>query len=82
MQETKEIHSHQVMEMMLDTERLFTKESLKASILQKFGQDARFCACSASNMDAEGIIAFLESQGKFIDANTGFTTDHSLIFDK
>lgn len=76
---TESIHGHEVMKMMLEMGEQFTTASLKTAIDEKFGTDARFHTCSAQNLDATALIAFLESKGKFIPKETGFNTDESLI---
>ncbi len=79
------IHGHEVMEMMMASEKGFTKSSLKKAIYQKFGEAARFHTCSAENMTADELIEFLEAREKFVDAGEdaeqGFTTDPSKICD-
>lgn len=71
---TKSIHGHEVMQMMLSSEQSYTKESLCAAIVAKYGQDSRFHTCSAENMSAEQLVDFLQSRGKFVGAQSGFTT--------
>lgn len=41
---------------------------------ERFGAEARFHTCSASEMDAEALIDFLAARGKFIDSAEGFQT--------
>lgn len=68
------IHGHQVMEMMLESEQGFTRESLKAAMAERFGADARFYTCRAQDMDADGLIDFLAARGKFVEQGEGFNT--------
>ena len=68
------IHGHDVMHLMLELGGPFTRESLKEAIDARFGSDARFHTCSASEMDAEALIAFLAQRGKFIESDEGFQT--------
>jgi probable metal-binding protein len=75
----QKIHGHEVMHMMVETNVGFTRESLKTAIHSKFGQDSRFYTCSAENMDADQLISFLESKGKFHPVEGGFTTEPSKI---
>ena len=70
----KKIHAHEVMHMMLETDGGFSRESLAETITERFGTDARFHACSASGMDARGVVDFLESRGKFVARDGGFNT--------
>ncbi|MGL5128362.1 MAG: YecH family metal-binding protein [Aeromonas popoffii] len=71
---TKSVHGHEVMEMMLAQGGQFTRTSLREAIDARFGTDARFHTCSASEMDAEALIAFLARRGKFIASEQGFQT--------
>ncbi len=52
----------------------FTRASLKQAMAERFGAEARFHTCSASEMDAEALIDLLAARGKFIDSAEGFQT--------
>ena len=78
-QNAKRIHGHQVMRMMIDAGCIFTDESLRAMIIDAFGEDTRFYTCSADAMTVDELIAFLCSRGKFMQKNSGFTTSPSHI---
>ena len=69
-----DIHAHEVMHMMLETDGGFSRESLARAIIERFGADARFHSCSASGMDAKAVVGFLESRGKFVARGEGFNT--------
>ena len=69
-----QIHGHEVMKMMIDDGVEYTPETLAAAIIRKFGEGARFHTCSASNMTADEIVAFLDAKGKFVEKGAGFTT--------
>ena len=71
---SQSIHGHEVMEMMLEEGGHFTRASLKEAIEARFGADARFHTCSASEMDVEVLIDFLAKRGKFIESAQGFQT--------
>lgn len=73
------IHGHEVMQFMLDQGDAFTRESLQAAIVGRFGADARFHTCSAKGMDAAALIDFLAARGKFVDTGTGFNTQADKI---
>ena len=68
------IHGHEVLNMMLESETAFTTESLVAAIADRFGADSRFHTCSAEDMTAHDLVAFLAERGKFVAADAGFTT--------
>ncbi len=65
---SQSVHGHEVMEMMLAQGGQFTPASLKQAMAERFGAEARFHTCSASEMDAEALIDFLAARGKFIDS--------------
>jgi len=81
-----EIHAHEVMRMMLETDAGYSRESLARAIAGRFGEDARFYACSLRGMDVSEVINFLEVRGKFIARADGFNTapdrictDHGMV---
>ncbi len=74
-----QIHGHEVMKMMITSNRTFDKPSLREAIIEHFGEDARFYTCSQQNMTAENLIEFLEQRGKFVDKGSGFNTDADKI---
>lgn len=71
---SESIHGHEVMELMLSLGRAIKKEELKQLMADKFGADARFHTCSASEMDADALIQFLDKKGKFIASDEGIQT--------
>jgi probable metal-binding protein len=75
----KTIHGHDVMEMMLASGKTYTKKLLIADILGRFGSDARFYTCSAENMTAEELVAFLEARGKLLPREGGFQTSTDVM---
>ena len=62
-----QIHGHEVMRMMLENRSMYSRESLRTEIIQRFGKDTRFFTCSASNMSADELIDFLASRNKFVE---------------
>ncbi|EDT9166141.1 YecH family protein, partial [Salmonella enterica subsp. salamae] len=50
-----------------------------AAIKARFGEQARFHTCSASDMTAAELVAFLAAKGKFIAVDGGFSTHESKI---
>jgi probable metal-binding protein len=75
----EQIHGHEVMEMMLQSGKLYTRDSLLKDIVTKFGPDSRFHTCSAKNLTPEGIIDFLQAKGKFVPCEEGFQTSVDLM---
>ncbi len=68
----EQIHGHQVVQMMLNSSKGYTRESLLNDIVQTFGADARFYTCSAEDLTPAGLIDFLEAKGKFVSCDDGF----------
>jgi len=77
----KSLHGHEVMQMMLESDKDYTKESLVKDIKKKFGENTVFYTCSAENMNSEEIVEFLEMKGKFVSSDKGFKTDKEKICD-
>lgn len=74
------IHGHEVLEMMIASEQPYSTASLIEAITQRFGHDARFHTCSAQDLTAAGLVAFLADKGKFIPVeDNSFTTSASKI---
>ena len=76
---SERVHGHEVMEMMVESGTVYTRESLRAAIVERFGPDTRFYTCSADGMTPDDLITFLEARGKFVPAPDGFTTDESKL---
>lgn len=72
---TPSVHGHEVMDAMLASGRLFTRDSLVAFVVERFGLGARFHTCSASDMTAADLIEFLAARGKFVGTEEGFTVN-------
>ena len=73
------IHGHEVLQMMLASGEQYTTDSLAAAISARFGADARFHTCSAQNLSAAELVAFLQKKGKFVAEESGFNTRESKI---
>jgi len=73
------IHGHDVLTMMIESGEQYTEASLIAAITARFGDEARFHTCSASEMTAAQLVAFLAARGKFIPLEAGFSTHESKI---
>ena len=73
------IHGHDVLNMMIESGEQYTEQSLVQAIDSRFGNNVRFHTCSAENMTAAELAAFLAARGKFIPADEGFSTHVSKI---
>lgn len=67
-----EIHAHDVLDLMSQSGRQFTRASLIALIGERYGPDARFHTCSAAGMTATELVEFLARRGKFAGTEEGF----------
>jgi probable metal-binding protein len=76
---TMDIHAHEVMHMMLERSEGFSRASLARAIVERFGETATFCSCSASGMDVDAVIDFLDRRGKFVPHANGFATTRDRI---
>lgn len=70
----QDIHAHEILHMM-EGNSYATKADLHNAIVEKFGNDVVFHTCSAKGLGIDEIILFLESKGKFKEAQDGFTMD-------
>ena len=70
-----ERHGHDVIEMMLESGKTYSRESLKQEIIDTFGIATTFYTCSSSGMTPDQLIDFLDARGKFKG------TDDAFIFD-
>ena len=73
------IHGHEVLNMMIESGENYSSASLEAAIKARFGEQARFHTCSASDMTAGELVAFMAAKGKFIARDDGFSTHESKI---
>lgn len=74
-----ERHAHEVMQMMMELDEDFSRDSLAQAINARFGVGARFYSCSAEGMNVHEVIDFLESRGKFVARVDGFNTAQDKI---
>ncbi|MBL5882886.1 YecH family metal-binding protein [Lelliottia aquatilis] len=73
------IHGHDVLNMMIESGEQYSEQSLVQAIDSRFGSHARFHTCSAENMTAAELVAFLAARGKFVPLEEGFSTHESKI---
>ena len=74
-EQAESIHAHEVMEMMIASGERYSRDTLVASIAERFGEGAVFHACCAEGMASAELIDFLWSKGKLSG------TQESFIFD-
>ncbi|MFK3704956.1 YecH family metal-binding protein [Klebsiella sp. NPDC088457] len=73
------IHGHEVLQMMIASGEPYTTASLESAIIARFGAAARFHTCSAEDLTAAQLVAFLQEKGKFIAGEGGFNTSERKI---
>ena len=73
------VHGHDVLTMMIDSGEQYTEQSLVAAIIARFGEETHFHTCSAADLTAVQLVAFLAAKGKFIPQEAGFSTHESKI---
>lgn len=73
--QSKSHHAHEVMEMMITSNRRFSRETLTAAIEERFGEAASFNACCAEGMTAGELIDFLWQRGKLSGTQESFVFD-------
>jgi len=77
----KNIHGHDVLAMMLRSNRGYTREQLRQAIDSVFGTSSRFDACVAQGMTAEELIDFLVARNKFRTEADGWHVNEGEICD-
>jgi probable metal-binding protein len=77
--ENNEVHVHEIIQMMMDSGVNYTRETLRAAIIERFGPDARFATCGSGGLTVEECIDFLIARGKFVDSASGFTAPNDLL---
>jgi probable metal-binding protein len=70
----EQIHGHEIVQMILQSGKAYTRASLLTDINAQFGPTSRFFTCSAENITPEGNIDFLQARGKFLPCSEGFQT--------
>ena len=71
---TEEVHGHEVMHMMLEQPKGFSRDSLIDAIHQRFGADTKFYTCSAEHLSAAELVDYLEGKNKFSGPEDNFIT--------
>lgn len=78
---TESIHGHEVMRKMIESGETYIRDTLRTAINNWFGETARFHTCSAENMTADELIAFLAERHKFYSEDSGFRVNEDEICD-
>jgi probable metal-binding protein len=75
----EQMHAHEVLHMMEGNS--YSEKTLREAIINKFGEQQHFYACSAEDMDVDELIVFLKRKGKFMPSDDGFTVDITKVCD-
>ena len=62
----EQLHAHEVLHMMEGNS--YTEASLRAAIVEKFGEHQRFYTCSADNMEVDELMVPLDSRKRRMKA--------------
>lgn len=69
------VHGHEVIAMIRETPEVYTRESLAAAVVARFGAATRFFTCSAQDLTAEQLVDFLAERRKFVPQGESFAVD-------
>ncbi len=61
---TTQIHGSAIRQMVNESTETFSRDSLVAAIIERFGEETHFHSCAAKNMTADELISFFEDNGK------------------
>jgi probable metal-binding protein len=73
------IHGHDVIQMIQQADRVFSRVELVTTIEREFGSSARFHTCSAADLTADGLIDFLFARGKLFGDDNALSLDASKV---
>jgi probable metal-binding protein len=65
------IHGHEVIHLIRDAVKPFTRATLAAEVQRRFGQGVTFHTCSAGGMPLDQLLTFLMARGKISESPTG-----------
>ncbi len=74
---SNEFHGHEVIQMVSTSNKSYTRDSLRAAITERFGEDATFYTCSQSGMSPDEMIDFMKARGKFQEGDDTLTFNHA-----
>lgn len=75
MPSTSEIHGHEIIRLVNGAKPPLTRAQLLDEAQRRFGQEARFCTCSAQGMTLEQLLTFLASRGKVVEQGGRMVAD-------
>jgi len=72
-----QVHGHDVIAMVRAAPQLFTRESLVRAVVAQFGEETRFCTCSAEGLTAGELVDFFTARQKFKLVGNGLVVNTS-----
>jgi probable metal-binding protein len=75
----EDAHEHEVLRTMIEADRPFTGDALRAAIAERFGEDARFHIYSSESMNAGEPIESLRTRSKLRVVEGGWSGDQGEI---
>ena len=58
------IHIHEVLDLIYESNDLYTIETLNEAVSRKFGKDVTLTSCADNRFGIEGMIQFMVERGK------------------
>ena len=68
---SSEIHGHQILTLLMQASQPIDRESLTATVSERFGEGVTFCTCSEQGLSLDDLLTFLLSKGKILEEGTG-----------
>ncbi|ACF12665.1 conserved hypothetical protein [Chloroherpeton thalassium ATCC 35110] len=61
------LHGHVILEKLIQSPRVYTRQKLQQEIEAKYGRDVVFYACGGENMSLSDLLQYLFNQGKIAE---------------
>ena len=58
------LHIHEVLNIIYNSDKVFTIEELKQEVINNFGEDISFTSCSESEFEINDMVDFMLQRGK------------------
>lgn len=60
------IHIHEVLDIIYNSGKSFTIDSLKEEVMNSYGDDVHFVSCADHKFGIEGMVDFMHERGKIV----------------
>jgi probable metal-binding protein len=74
-------HGHEILHLIIGAAPGLTRDELRRMTERRFGSECRFHTCSASGMDFDELLRFLEGRGKIAFVDGTVTADPAAVCD-